>query len=211
MTPERHSPAAPSEAGDIFGDRLPLAEQYAEFLATAGIERGLIGPRESARLWNRHLNNCAALAELIPRDASVIDVGSGAGLPGLVLAIVRPDLDVSLLEPMQRRVDFLTEAVAVLGLINAAPLRGRAEELAGKRQADAVVSRAIAPLNKLLPWCLPLLAPGGAILAMKGSSAQDELIGARPLLRRRGISQSRVVLCGSHLLDTPTTVIELKR
>ncbi|NUS74002.1 MAG: 16S rRNA (guanine(527)-N(7))-methyltransferase RsmG, partial [Corynebacteriales bacterium] len=178
-------------AREVFGEHFSAAEEYARFLETAGVERGLIGPREPARLWERHLINCAVVAELIEPNAIVADIGSGAGLPGLVLAIVRPDLKMHLIEPMQRRIDFLNEAVETLGLVNVKSLRGRAEEFSGKVSADVVVSRAVAPLSKLIPWCLPLLKQGGVMLAMKGSSGEAELDEASALLRKRRIASAR--------------------
>ena len=149
----------------MFGVRLELAEQYAELLASAGVIRGLIGPRETPRLWERHLLNCAVLGELIPTDSTVCDIGSGAGLPGLVLAIARPDLTVTLVEPLLRRTTFLDEAVQELGLDQVEVIRARAEELHGRRRFDVVTSRAVAPLPKLARWSLPLTRPGGVVVA----------------------------------------------
>lgn len=169
----------------IFGDHLSVAQKYADFLATAGVERGLIGPGETPRLWGRHLLNCAALSRAIPSGASVLDVGSGAGLPGLVLALLRADIVVALIEPMQRRTEFLTEAVARLALTNVVIHRARAEDMLGD-PADVVTARAVAPLAKLAGWCLPLVAPGGELLAMKGAAAPTELAAAVPTLRRLG-------------------------
>jgi 16S rRNA (guanine527-N7)-methyltransferase len=151
-------------------------ERYAALLATAGVERGIIGPREVPRIWERHLVNCAVVAEPggpVPLGASVIDVGSGGGLPGLVWAICRPDLSVVLLEPLLRRTTFLAEAVAELGLGNVEVARGRAEEYGGS--AEIVTARAVAPLGRLAAWCLPLVRPGGALLALKGASVAEEI------------------------------------
>ena len=159
----------------MFSDALPLAERFAHLLATDGVVRGLIGPREVPRLWERHLVNCALLGLGVPRGVTVADVGSGAGLPGLVLAIGRPDLRVTLVEPLLRRTTFLTEAVEQLALANVEVVRDRAEALHGHRSFDVVTSRAVAPLDRLARWCLPLVAPGGRMLAMKGSSAADEV------------------------------------
>jgi 16S rRNA (guanine527-N7)-methyltransferase len=164
-------------------DRLSLLERYAGLLATEGVVRGLIGPREVPRLWDRHLLNCAVLAPLVPADCAVADLGSGAGLPGLVLAIARPDLRVTLVEPMARRVAFLEEACSELGLTTVEIVRGRAEECAG-RTFDVVTARALAALPKLLAWGMPLVAPGGRLLAMKGSSAADEIAASSAQLRR---------------------------
>src|SRR5690349_12658888 len=155
------SPEPPAPLLDValtmFGDRLPLAVSYAELLCTDGVVRGLIGPREAPRIWERHMLNCAVVADLIPTGASVVDVGSGAGLPGMVLAVVRPDLAVTLIEPLARRTAFLTEAVAALGLDRTTVVRARAEECVGKLPgADVVTARAVAPLDRLAGWCLPL-------------------------------------------------------
>src|SRR4051812_34915387 len=156
----RETPSAPEVARRVFPSaRLPLAERYAELLATDGVERGLIGPREAPRLWERHLLNCLCLSSGVPRNASVVDLGSGAGLPGLVLAIGRPDLDVTLVEPLLRRATFLDEAVRALGLGQVRVLRERAEALHGGRRFDVVTARALAPLDRLLGWAIPLVAP----------------------------------------------------
>jgi 16S rRNA (guanine527-N7)-methyltransferase len=161
-------------SNEIFGDQLALAARYADFLVTAGIERGMIGPREADRVWERHLLNSAVLASLIPEGVVVVDLGSGAGLPGLPLAIARPDLSVILLEPMQRRVRFLTECLDVLGLSNVRVFHGRAES--GLDQpADVVVARAVAELTNLVGLARDLLRPRGVLLALKGSNARDEL------------------------------------
>src|SRR5687768_5835947 len=166
----RETPSAPPVARRVFrSERLPLAQRYADLLATDGVVRGLIGPREAPRLWERHLLNCAVLEELIPEGASVCDIGSGAGLPGLVLAIARPDLRITLVEPLLRRTRFLDEAVEELGLQGQVEVvRGRAEELAGTRTFDVVTARAVAPLERLARWCLPLVGPGGELVAIEG-------------------------------------------
>lgn len=169
----------PPVAAVVFGDRLPLAERYAELLATEGVVRGLIGPREAPRLWDRHLVNCGLLAPALPHGARVVDIGSGAGLPGLVVAIARPDLEITLLEPLLRRTTFLDEVVAELGLSHVRVVRGRADALHDKETFDVVTSRAVAPLERLLGWSMPLVAADGALLAMKGSSAADEVDAAR--------------------------------
>lgn len=180
----------------LFGDRLGLAEAYADLLGSQGVVRGLIGPRELPRLWPRHLLNSALLAELVPAGATVCDIGSGAGLPGIPLAIARPDLAVELVEPMLRRTTFLVEAVARLQLGSVRVTRSRAEGLAGHRAVDAVVVRAVAPLSRLAAWCLPLLRPGGSLLALKGSRAQEELAAAEGDLLRHGAAGWDVVTCG---------------
>src|SRR4051794_39494407 len=170
----RETPPVPSAARGVFRDRLGLAEQYAAMLSEAGTLRGLIGPREVPRLWDRHLLNCAVLERLVPEESTVADIGTGAGLPGIVLALVCPDLHVSLVEPLLRRTTFLQEAVESLELGNATVVRARAEELP-PASYDVVTSRAVAPLGKLAGWCLPLCVEGGLMLAMKGSSVEEEL------------------------------------
>lgn len=183
----------------VFGDRLQLAESYARLLSGAGVERGLVGPREPARIWDRHLVNCAALGPLLPSGARVVDVGTGAGLPGLALAIRRPDLFVDLVESLRRRTDFLTEVVAELGLADRVRVfRGRAEDAAvieSVGSAEWVTARAVAPLDRLVAWCLPLLRPGGSLLALKGDRAADELAQHAAAVRRSGGVQPRVVRC----------------
>jgi 16S rRNA (guanine527-N7)-methyltransferase len=159
---------------ELFGPRAPLAAAFAGLLETAGVERGLIGPREAGRIWERHVINSAVLTPLVPADARVVDLGSGAGLPGIPLAIARPDLTVVLLEPMQRRVTFLQECLAALPLPHVTVHRGRAE--AGiEPAADVVVARAVAPLPALVRLSFPLLVAGGTLLALKGRSAPGEL------------------------------------
>ncbi|HEV7935756.1 MAG TPA: 16S rRNA (guanine(527)-N(7))-methyltransferase RsmG [Actinomadura sp.] len=200
---------APPEARDIFGDSLPLAERYAEFLADAGLERGLLGPREVDRLWDRHLMNCAVLGEAIPERASVMDIGSGAGLPGLVLAIVRPDLSITLLEPLLRRTTFLSECVTMLGLDNVEVRRGRAEEVVKDYAVDVVTARAVAPLERLVRWALPLLRPGGELLALKGERAATELKEAGPVLERFGVRTAELLQVGHGKVEPPTTIVRV--
>ena len=200
-------PAVPAEAGSVFGPAVDAAAEYARLLATEGTVRGLIGPREVPRLWERHLLNSAAIASLVPVGSRVVDVGSGAGLPGIPLALVRPDLTVTLLEPLARRVAFLTECVRRLGLERVTVVRGRAEEGPIRRQlggADVVTARAVAPLDKLAGWCLPLLRPGGLLLAMKGSTAAAELAATGPL---PGAADALLTQAG----DPPATVIVVTR
>jgi 16S rRNA (guanine527-N7)-methyltransferase len=190
-------------------ERLPLLERYAGLLATEGVVRGLIGPREAPRLWDRHLLNCGLLAPLVPTDATVADLGSGAGLPGLVLAIARPDLRVALVEPMARRVSFLDEAIAELGLTNVEVLRGRAEQRTDRRRFDVVTARALAALPTLLGWAMPWVAEHGVLLAMKGSSAHREIEAAGAELERWGARAEVVTLSvpGSSV----TTVVRVVR
>lgn len=208
MTEEQHE-AVPSQAHEVFGDALPTAERYRDLLATAGVERGLIGPREAGRLWERHLINCAVLSEAVPAGVSVVDIGSGAGLPGLVLAIVRPDLDVTLLEPLLRRTTFLHEAVEELGLKNVTVHRGRAEEVAKHFAVDVVTARAVAPLDRLARWGMPLLRPGGELLALKGERAAQELDEAGPVLRGLGVDRAELRQVGQGKVDPPTTLVRL--
>lgn len=196
-------------ARQVFGEALPIAEKYAALLAGDGVVRGLIGPREVPRLWERHLLNCAVLAELVPNDADVLDIGSGAGLPGIPLAIARPDLWVTLVEPMERRTTFLEEAVEQLGLTNVEVLQARAEGVSPKGKADIVTSRAVAPLGKLANWCLPLVRRGGEMLAIKGASAPAEIEKFLAEKPSRAKNRPEVVECGRDLLETPTTVIRL--
>jgi 16S rRNA (guanine527-N7)-methyltransferase len=181
----RETPSTPELARRAFpSGRLPLAERYVELLATAGVERGLIGPREAPRLWDRHILNCLAVASAVRAESTVADLGSGAGLPGLVLAIGRADLSVTLVEPLLRRVTFLEEVVDELSLERVRVVRGRAEELHGREQFDVVTARALAPLERLLGWAMPLVAAEGSLLAMKGSSAADEIAVAAGALRK---------------------------
>ncbi|HIW63955.1 MAG TPA: 16S rRNA (guanine(527)-N(7))-methyltransferase RsmG [Candidatus Stackebrandtia excrementipullorum] len=195
----------------VFGDGYPMAEEYASLLAGDGVVRGLIGPREVGRVWERHLLNCAVLGELVTRDADVLDIGSGAGLPGIPLAIARPDIWVTLVEPMERRVTFLNEVVETLKLPNVEVLRARADAVSPKGKADVVTSRAVAPLLKLAHWCLPLARRGGEVLAIKGASAPDEVSKYLAANRKNAAHKPRVVECGAGLLTTPTTVIRLVR
>lgn len=206
----RETPPAPDVATGVFSHTLPLAERYAELLATDGVVRGLIGPREVPRLWERHLVNCALLAEAIPHGADVCDIGSGAGLPGLVLAIARPDLSVTLVEPLLRRSTFLAEAVIELGLENVEVVRARAEELHGEREFSIVTSRAVAPLDRLLGWSMPLVRQGGELVAMKGSSVRDEIAAADKVLRRHGGEDVRVEEYGVDAVASPTIVVRVR-
>jgi 16S rRNA (guanine527-N7)-methyltransferase len=194
----------------VFSHALPTAVRYAELLAGAGVLRGLIGPRELPRLWERHLVNCALIGEAVPQGASVCDIGSGAGLPGLVLAIVRPDLDLLLVEPLLRRTIFLEEAVEELAVRNVEVLRARAEELHGRRDFDVVTSRAVAPLDRLARWSLPLVRQGGEMVAMKGSSAVAELEDHARVVERLGGRDARIEVYGVAEGLAPTTVIRIR-
>jgi len=208
MNVSRETPSVPDAARRAFpSDRLPLAERYVELLATVGVERGLIGPREAPRLWERHVLNCLALSSALPTGASVVDLGSGAGLPGLVLAIGRPDLELTLVEPLLRRATFLEETVAALELTRVAVLRERAESLGGRRRFDVVTARALAPLDRLLGWSMPLVGPQGCLLAMKGSSAADEVASAAQALRTLGCATPEILeLTGPDGSSTATVV-----
>jgi 16S rRNA (guanine527-N7)-methyltransferase len=203
----RETPPPPVEAAGVFGSRLGLAQAYAALLAGPGTVRGLMGPREVPRLWDRHLLNCALVSELIPTEASVCDIGSGAGLPGLVIAIRRPDSRVTLVEPLLRRTTFLEEAVRELDLQNVEVVRARAEALHGTREFDVVTSRAVAPLTTLAGWSLPLARAGGLMLALKGASAEEELVGAAAALTALGAGRPEVVHIQANGVSFPTTVV----
>jgi 16S rRNA (guanine527-N7)-methyltransferase len=197
----------------VFGDGLTAAMRFMELLAAVGVERGLIGPREVDRLWDRHLLNSAVVGEAIPEGARVVDLGSGAGLPGVPLAIARPDLDITLLEPMARRVAWLTEVVDTLSL-SASVVRGRAEEPAIKQQlagADVVIARAVAPLARLWAWSAPLLREGGRLVALKGQSVDEEVARDGSAVTRAGGSLPVVRRCGSDVLAVPTTIVVVER
>ncbi|MEU4442611.1 16S rRNA (guanine(527)-N(7))-methyltransferase RsmG [Actinosynnema sp. NPDC050801] len=197
----------------VFGDHYDKAVAFTALLTEHGVERGLIGPREVERLWERHILNSAVVAELLPEGARVVDVGSGAGLPGIPLAIARPDLDLTLLEPMARRVAWLTECVEALDL-KVTVVRGRAEEgpvLDQLSDSDVVTARAVAPLERLTRWCLPLLRPGGRLVALKGESAAEELERDAEAVRRAGGIRPRVITCGGEVLELPTTVVLVER
>lgn len=199
----------PEVAQRVFLDALPTAVAYADLLATDGIVRGLIGPREVPRLWDRHILNCAVVTDAVPQRASVADIGSGAGLPGLVMAIRRPDLRVTLIEPLLRRTSFLEEAVGALELSNVRVRRGRADELHGVAEFDVVTSRAVAPMDRLAKWSLPLVRSGGLFLAMKGSSAETELESAASVIARQGGRVVGVQELGADLLEQPVRAVEI--
>jgi 16S rRNA (guanine527-N7)-methyltransferase len=211
-TPPPDIPAWLSPAG-------PSLTAFADLLGDVGVARGLIGPREVPRLWERHLLNCAVVADpaadLVASGSRVADVGSGAGLPGLVWALARPDLDVVLIEPLLRRSTFLTEAVGALGLGGRVEvLRGRAEEVLRDpswRPVDVVTARAVAPLARLVGWTTPLLAPGGLLVALKGSTAEEELGQARQECADAGLEDLRVLQLGAGVVDPATTVIVGRR
>jgi len=198
------------EAPAVFGEAIAQACRYAELLATDGVTRGLIGPRETDRLWERHLLNCAVVAELLPERGELVDIGSGAGLPGIVLAMLRPSLQVILLEPLLRRSVFLEECVAELGLSNAVVVRARAEEKAAAHiNADIATARAVAPLDRLTDWAARLLRPGGQLLAIKGQTAAEEIAAAGPVLSRLGVQSTEVLQAGNGRVIPATTVVRV--
>jgi 16S rRNA (guanine527-N7)-methyltransferase len=186
---------------------------FARLLATDAVRLGLIGPREAPRIWERHLLNCAAVEELVPHGASVTDVGSGAGLPGIALALARPDLTVTLVESMARRTGFIEDAVAELGLTGrVAVVRARAEDCPGVVPvADVVTARALAPLDRLADLCLPLTVVAGRVLAIKGASAREEVVAHSAAVRRAGGGAPVIRHCGVGVLHPPTTVVEIVR
>jgi 16S rRNA (guanine527-N7)-methyltransferase len=211
VTESAELPPAPEQARDVFGDRYADAVRYAELLAEAGVQRGLIGPREVPRLWERHLLNCAVLSEVVPEGVTVCDVGSGAGLPGIPLALVREDLKITLLEPLLRRTNFLTEVVELLGLDHVTVVRGRAEEVLGTLQpVHVVTARAVAPLDRLAAWGIPLLRPYGEMLALKGDTAEEELKSAASALSKLGAAETSVLHVGEGVVDPLSTVVRVK-
>ncbi len=212
--PDQYRPTAIG----LFGDSLDLAERYAELLATDGVVRGLIGPREAPRIWDRHILNCAVLAPLLDDQEYVVDVGSGAGLPGIVLAIARPDIEMVLVEPLSRRTVFLEAVVSDLDLTDQVRvIRARAEEVASRpamfhvKPAGVVTARAVAPLDRLAGWCLPLAAVGGRLLAMKGSSASEEVHEHAEAVRRLGGGEPQIHEFVIDEAAAPTYVVEVVR
>lgn len=201
----------PKGAAEVFGDRLPLAERYAEHLASTGVEWGLIGPREVDRLWTRHILNCAVVEELLHEGDTVGDVGSGAGLPGLALALARPDVQFTLIEAMERRVDWLTMVVDDLGIDNVRIVRARAEELVDIEMFTAVTARAVKALPQLIEWCAPLLSPEGRLLAIKGDRAQQEIYKAKKAVKAHKMHSPTIKLAGEGILEQPTRVVEVIR
>ncbi|MFE0511433.1 16S rRNA (guanine(527)-N(7))-methyltransferase RsmG [Streptomyces sp. NPDC058964] len=211
MTESAELPPAPEQAREVFGDRFADAVRYAELLAEAGVQRGLIGPREVPRLWERHILNCAVLSEVVPEGVTVCDVGSGAGLPGIPLALVRDDLKITLLEPLLRRTTFLTEVVELLGLDHVTVVRGRAEEVMGKLPpVHVVTARAVAPLDRLAAWGIPLLRPYGEMLALKGDTAEEELKSAATALSKLGAVGTSVLQVGEGVVDPLSTVVRVE-
>ncbi len=197
----------------MFSHRLPLAEEFADLLTREATVRGLIGPREVPRLWERHLLNCAVISDLMPPGSTVCDIGSGAGLPGIAVAIRRPDILVTLVEPLLRRTTFLELAVSRMELSNVSVHRGRAEDMHGEPEwsdgFDVVTSRAVAPMDRLARWSLPLVGSGGVFLAMKGSSARQELDSAAGLIASLGGVDPEIVSLGSEWVGQPVTVVRV--
>lgn len=198
-----------SAATKVFGPHLDLARGFVSHLASTGIERGLLGPREVPRLWGRHVLNCAVVAELMAKDAVVVDVGSGAGLPGVAIAIARPDLTLHLVEPLERRVTWLGEVVADLGLVNVHLHRARAEQVVGDVSGNYVTARAVSALLILASWTIPLTRTGGEVLAIKGRSAAEEIEKARTIVRKLGGGAPEIVTAGDGVLEEPTTVVRI--
>jgi len=203
----KHFEAEPAAAVAIFGDQIDQARSFAQTLANDSDELGLLGPRELDKLWSRHILNSAVVAELVRPGDKVADVGSGAGLPGIPMAIARPDAEFVLIEPMERRSSWMLEVVEDLGLKNVRILRSRAEDVT-EQDFDIVTARAVAALDKLLKMCVPLLKPGGALIALKGSKAAEEIANAKKLEKKLGISSFEILVCGEKFLSEPTSVVK---
>ena len=199
--------AEPSVAERIFGNEIEKARLFARNLGEQGEQRGLIGPLEPARLWSRHILNCAVMAPIFSAGR-VGDVGSGAGLPGLVLAIARPDLSVALIEPMERRCDWLNEQILELGLSNATVYRGRAQEVPLQQSFDYVTARAVSALKTLIPMVAPLVRPGGELIVMKGANADREIVEAAKQIRQYRLTNVAVHVVGEGIIDEPTRVVQ---
>lgn len=198
-------------AETLFGEQVKAAQRYVQHLCTTGITHGLLGPREVPRMWSRHVLNCAAAAPELPSGATVADVGSGAGLPGLALSLARPDVEFTLIEPMERRVDWLDAVINDLELTNVQVIRARAEDVADEVMADVVTARAVSALKKLIPLTVPLLAEDGELILFKGRSAAEEITAAAKVLKKARLSEPRVELLGEGLLEEPTTVVRARR
>ena len=203
----KHFEAEPAGAVAIFGDQIDQARSFAQALAGDSDELGLLGPRELDKLWSRHILNSAVVAELVRPGDKVADVGSGAGLPGIPMAIARPDAQFVLIEPMERRSTWMLEVVEDLGLKNVRVLRSRAEDVT-EQDFDIVTARAVAALDKLLKMCVPLLKPRGALIALKGSKAAEEIANSKKLEKKLGISSFEILVCGEKFLPEPTSVVK---
>jgi len=201
----------PAEAAELFGDRIEQARRFTAALGAHGEERGLIGPLEPARLWTRHILNSAIAAPLFPAGGRVADVGSGAGLPGLVLAIARPDVEWILIEPMERRVTWLQEQTDALGLENVEVLRGRGEEWKRGPILDAVTARAVSALRTLIPLTVPLLRVGGELILLKGANAENEITAAAKVIRTYKLTDVRVEVVGEGVIAEPTRALRATR
>lgn len=200
----------PKEAKEVYGEYISQARQYFDLLVRDGDLLGLIGPRELPKLWSRHILNSAVVADLVEDGQLVADVGSGAGFPGIPMAILRPKVKFVLIEPMERRANWLADVVVpTLGLENVQVLRGRAEE-APLRNYDVTTARAVSALPKLLRMLVPLTAPGGQVLAMKGSKAQDEIDESKSLAKKMKLDTFEIVTVGENLLVDPTTVVRVR-
>lgn len=208
--PEPHTEPTPDIAADIFGDRLELAVAYHHSLATTAAERGFIGPKEVSRLWSRHILNCAVISDAFAQSQKVADIGSGAGLPGIPLAIARPDLSVTLIEPLLKRSTYLRQISEELELSNVTVVRGRAEEQQ-RALFDAVTSRAVAPLGKLAAWSLPLVRAGGSMIAMKGASVGEELERDAKVIAKAGGTDASIFTVGEGSVEQPSTLIRIVR
>lgn len=196
----------PAAAATLFGDRIDVARSFTNELARRGEELGLIGPLELPRLWTRHILNSALLAPLLEARGRVADVGSGAGLPGLVLAIARPDVHLTLIEPMERRVDWLTTEAERLGLDNVDVVRARAEDVADDIVVDQVTARAVSALSKLIPLTAPLVRSGGQLILMKGARVEDEMEKARKVILRTHLTDVEVLELGVGVVEETTRV-----
>lgn len=210
-SPVSRETQAPDSAARVFGPRLELAQRYAALLTERGIEWGLLGPREASRVWDRHILNCAVVAEVIDEGCRIADVGSGAGLPGIPLAIARPDVEVTLIEPLLRRSEYLSGVTSELELTNVHVRRAHAEDLDGANPFDVVTARAVAPIAKLARWTLPLVKPDGELVAIKGASVAEELTKARGELRRLGARTWSVIEVGAGIVDPPTKLAVVVR
>jgi len=205
----KHFEAEPDTAEAVFGSQIELARNYARMLAEDSDELGLLGPRELDKLWTRHILNSAVVAELIAPGNRVADVGSGAGLPGIPMAIAKPDVSFVLIEPMERRSSWLQQVVTELELKNVEVIRARAEEVQ-LADFDVVTARAVAALDKLLKICVPLLKPGGSVIALKGSKASEEIEAAKKLQKKLKIDSFDILICGEKFLAEPTSVVKTK-